>query len=208
MLPPACLAVFFTDGLTEATRDIERGESRVIAALNDAAVADGRAPAAALVAHVLDDAIRDDVAVLTARISSALDAGDAWTVRWQFDARESARAHDVRDAFVETLAEFGSGIDLGAAQVVFAELVGNAVRHAPGSIDVVVRWNDPAAPVLEVIDDGPGFSVPLELPAADSESGRGLYLVSQLSRRFDASAEPGRGARARAVLRRGDGEAS
>jgi PAS domain S-box-containing protein len=202
VLPPASLTVFFTDGLTEATRDIEEGESRVIAALDDPSVADGRAPAAALVARVLDDAIRDDVAVLTVRVSGAIDAGDAWTIRWSFDARESARAHDVRDAFVETLSQFAADVDLGAAQVVFAELVGNAVRHAPGTIDVVVRSNDPAGLVIEVIDDGPGFPVPGALPAAESESGRGLYLVSQLTDGFEAGLAPGRGGRARAVLRK------
>jgi len=201
VLPPSSLAVFFTDGLTEATRDIDEGERRLIAALDDPAVAEGRAPAAALVARVLDEAIRDDVAVLTVRVSDALDASGAWTVRWSFDARESARAHDVRDAFVETLSSFGTAVDLAAAQLVFAELVGNAVRHAPGAIDVVLRWDDPSAPLLDVIDDGPGFTVPGALPAAESESGRGLYLVSQLTREFTVTREPGRGARARAVLR-------
>jgi PAS domain S-box-containing protein len=200
-LPPGSLTVFFTDGLVEATRDIDDGERRLVDALGDPAVAEGRAPAAALVARVLDEAIRDDVAVLTVRVADTVGARGAWTVRWSFDARESARAHDVRDAVVETLVSFGTNVDLAAAQLVFAELAGNAVRHAPGTIDVVLRWDDPSAPVLEVIDDGPGFTVPETLPAPESESGRGLYLVSQLTREFTVTKEPGRGARARAVLR-------
>jgi PAS domain S-box-containing protein len=75
VLPPSSLVVFFTDGLVESTRDIDEGERRVFAALRDDAVAGGRAPAAALVARVLDDGVRDDVAVLTVRVSGAAGAG-------------------------------------------------------------------------------------------------------------------------------------
>ncbi len=200
VLPPAALLVFFTDGLTEATRDIDEGERRVRAALADVAVAAGRAPAAMLVARVLDEAIRADVAVLTVQLSDGTPAADAWTVRWSFDAREARRAYDVRDAFSESLASFGSGIDIPAAQVVYGELVSNAVRYASGLVDVEVSWEDPAAPVLVVVDDGPGFSTPGGLPAAESETGRGLYLVSRLTRAFSVTNDPPRGARARAVL--------
>ncbi|MDB5095215.1 MAG: putative sensor protein [Candidatus Eremiobacteraeota bacterium] len=200
VLPPSALLVFFTDGLTEATRDIDEGERRVRAALSDVTVAAGRDPAARLVARVLDEAIRDDVAVLTVRLSDALPVRDAWTVRWSFDAREARRAYDVRDAFSESLASFGSRIDIPAAQLVFGELVGNAVRYASGLVDVEVSWEDPTAPVLVVRDDGPGFSTPGELPSAESETGRGLYLVSRLTRAFSVTNDPVRGARARAVL--------
>ncbi len=200
VLPHSALVVFFTDGLTEATRDIEEGERRVKAALADVSIAGGRAPAALLVARVLDEAIRDDVAVLTVRLSDDRPAADAWTVRWSFDAREARRAHDVRDAFSESLALFGLGIDIPAAQLVFGELVGNAVRYASGLVDVEVSWADPAAPVLVVADDGPGFSTPGALPSVESESGRGLYLVSRLTREFSVTNDPPRGARARAVL--------
>lgn len=200
VLPPSALVVFFTDGLVEATRDIAEGERRVFAALRDPVVADGRAPAAALTARVLDDGIRDDVAVLTVRVAAAPGADTAWTMRWRFDPRDWRRAYDVRETLVEALSAYGSGVDLPAAEFVFGELVGNGARHAPGPIDVELTWDDPATPVLHVIDDGPGYAPQLDLPADDVESGRGVFIVSKLTREFTVTQQPGRGAHARAVL--------
>jgi PAS domain S-box-containing protein len=202
VLPPSALVVFFTDGLVESTRDIDEGERRVFAALRDSAVADGRAPAASLVARVLDDGVRDDVAVLTLRVSAAPTAARAWTIRWRFDPGDSRRAHDVRETLGETLRSYGQDVDVQAAQLVFGELIGNAVRHAPGHVDVELVWDDPVTPVLHVVDDGPGYAPQTRLPASDAESGRGLYIVSQLTREFTVTKLPDRGAHARAVLLR------
>ncbi len=200
VLPPSSLVVFFTDGLVESTRDIDEGERRVFAALGDPALADGRAPAAALVARVLDDGIRDDVAVLTLRLAHAESSADDWTMRWRFDPRDWRRAYDVRETLAETLAASGANVDLPAAELVFGELVGNAVRHAPGLVDVALSWDDAATPVLHVIDDGPGYVPRSGLPPDDAESGRGLYIVAQLSREFTVTKLARRGVHARAVL--------
>jgi PAS domain S-box-containing protein len=200
VLPPGCLVVFFTDGLVESTRDIDEGERRVFAALADPALADGRAPAAALVARVLDDGVRDDVAVLTLRIAAAPAAAGDWTMRWRFDPCDWRRAYDVRETLAEALAAAAPDVDLPAAELVFGELVGNAVRHAPGFVDVELTWDDPATPVLHVIDDGPGYVPRTGLPPPESETGRGLYIVAQLTRAFTVTQRPQRGAHARAVL--------
>ena len=200
VLPASSLTVFFTDGLVESTRDIDEGERRVFAALADDALVDGRAPAAALVARVLDDGVRDDVAVLTVRIAPAPSEARDWTMRWRFDPRDWRRAYDVRETLAETLCAHASTVDIPAAELVFGELVGNAVRHAPGSIDVELTWDDAATPVLHVIDDGPGYTTKADLPSPDAESGRGLYIVEQLSRAFTVTKLPDRGAHARAVL--------
>jgi PAS domain-containing protein len=68
--PPDSVLVFFTDGLTEATRDVEVGHARVRAAL---AAVDGRGeanPARCIADTVLrDEDANDDVAVLVARIA-------------------------------------------------------------------------------------------------------------------------------------------
>jgi PAS domain S-box-containing protein len=202
VLPPASLVVFFTDGLVESTRDFLEGERRVLESLRDPQIADGRAPASALVARVLGGAVRDDVAVLTVRIGGAPTAARAWTLRWRFDPRDERRAHDVRDALAEALA-FDGTVDVDAALLVFGELIGNAVRHTPGYVDVELSWEgDPAAPVLHVVDDGPGYAPQTELPALSAESGRGLYLVARLTREFSVTKLPDRGAHARAVLAR------
>ncbi len=200
VLPQASLVVFFTDGLVESTRDIDEGERRVLAALADPTLADGRAPAAALVARVLDDGIRDDVAVLTVRIDGAASAARDWTMRWRFDPHDWRRAYDVRETLAETLNAYGTGVDVPAAELVFGELVGNAVRHAPGIIEVELTWDDDTTPVLHVIDDGPGYVPCTDLPDQHAESGRGLYIVAQLTREFTVTQREPRGAHARAVL--------
>ncbi|BDE06189.1 hypothetical protein WPS_14650 [Vulcanimicrobium alpinum] len=200
VLPTGALAVFFTDGLTESTRDIAEGERRVIAALHDAAIKEETSPAALIVSRVLDGAIRDDVAVLTVRVTDDVPAAREWTIRWRFDPRDRRRTYDVREALVEALVNFGREIDTAAAQLVFGELVGNAVRHAPGVVDVELTWDDPSTPILHVVDDGPGFASRSGLPNDDAESGRGLFLVECLTRAFSVTRESDRGARATAVL--------
>jgi PAS domain S-box-containing protein len=208
VLPRSALAVFFTDGLVESTRDIAEGERRVFAALREASVADSPAPAASLVARVLDDGVRDDVAVLTARFAdTAADERD-WTLRWRFDPSDKLCALDVRETFVEALRLYGREVDVHAAQLVFGELVGNAMHHAPGEIEVALRWDDAGAPVLHVVDDGPGYALQPRLPGPDAESGRGLFIVAQVTREFAVSTVPGRGAHVRAVLVGAGGEAT
>jgi PAS domain S-box-containing protein len=200
VLPPGALVVFFTDGLVESTRDIAEGERRVFAALHDPAVAESSAPAASLVARVLDDGVRDDVAVLTMRVSDVAIPVAGWTLRWRFDPREARATYEVRDALVEALVSFGRDVDVQAAEIVFGELAGNALRYACGAIDVEVNWDDPGAPVLSVVDDGPGYAARGARPPHDSESGRGLFLISQLTREFTVTTRDDRGAQARAVL--------
>ena len=93
--------------------------------------------------------------------------------------------------------------DYDGAATVFVELVGNAVRHAPGPVDVAIEWTG-ARPVLHVIDEGPGFrtSAPAKGPSdLLSESGRGLFLVSAFTEDFEVSSRRGAGSHARAVLR-------
>ncbi len=72
--------------------------------------------------------------------------------------------------------------------------------NAPGSGDVELNWEDDATPVLHVFDDGPGYVPGFGLPSQDAESGRGLYIVAQLTRAFTVTKLPPRGAHARAVL--------
>ena len=67
ILEHSSLLVLYTDGLIEATHDIEVGEKRVRQALQSAAVWNAENPAAAISDHVLEEVV-DDVAILTIRI--------------------------------------------------------------------------------------------------------------------------------------------
>jgi PAS domain S-box-containing protein len=68
---PGSTIVLFTDGLVEATRDIEQGHRRLHDALARADVVHGPHPARAIVAHVLSGTeATDDIAVLVARIGA------------------------------------------------------------------------------------------------------------------------------------------
>jgi signal transduction histidine kinase len=57
------------------------------------------------------------------------------------------------------------GGDLDAAEVVFSEIVTNALRHAGGPTWITPDWSAPE-PVLTVRDLGPGFAA-TDLPAVE-----------------------------------------
>lgn len=90
--------------------------------------------------------------------------------------------------------------DLGICGVIFAELVGNAVRHAPGALSVSLEFRGEEA-VLHVIDKGPGFHYDPALPQTLwAESGRGLFLVSRLAREVRVDRLPGPGSHVAVTL--------
>jgi PAS domain S-box-containing protein len=69
---PGSALVFFTDGLTEATRDITEGHRRLHAAIAGVSAAAAQNPARALVDAVLrDEPAGDDIAVLFAEVVSS-----------------------------------------------------------------------------------------------------------------------------------------
>jgi anti-sigma regulatory factor (Ser/Thr protein kinase) len=105
-------------------------------------------------------------------------------MRWSFESSDASRAYGVRQdllAYLESRA--GRNSDLGAAELIFGELVGNVVRHAPGPISIGVHWERGIA-VLQIRDDGPGFdwTGQTELPDPMCESGRGLYIAKAAAR--------------------------
>lgn len=73
------------------------------------------------------------------------------------------------------------------AELIFGELIGNVVRHAPGEIFVRLDWTT-EHPVLTVIDTGNGFEYDPHLPRdMMAEGGRGLFIVSELASAVDIS---------------------
>jgi PAS domain S-box-containing protein len=193
------LLVFYTDGLIESSHDIAKGERLLRAILADAQIDTVRHPAALIRERVLSDGARDDVAILTLRMHR--DQRIANMRRWMFACLDADGLSSMRREFRALLIGYGlSELRLEAAELVFGELAGNVVRHAAGSVEFVLD-NTGGDLVLHVIDEGPGFERAPMLPIdVMSESGRGLFIVSELTREFSVTKRHPRGSHARAVL--------
>ena len=121
-----------------------------------------------------------------------------WTLKadssgFTFRIADASLANNARAIFQRYLAaQVDPGSDLYGAELIFGELLGNVARHAPGAIDVRLRWNGPVA-ILEVADEGPGYSVnDVHLPGDYAESCRGLFLVNSFGRDLAVRSESGR----------------
>jgi GAF domain-containing protein/anti-sigma regulatory factor (Ser/Thr protein kinase) len=205
-LPPSGLLVFYSDGLIEAERNVVRGYERLMATLARPEIASSSTPAGALYRAMLKRGGNDDVVVLTLRLESleanVHDGDGEGGQQWSFDSIDASRAHAARRSFVEALRDAGlRQKQLDAAELVFGELLGNVVRFAPGPVEVVLNWTRATAPVLHVLDRGPGFTFAPKLPLdLLSERGRGLYIVWSLAEDCNVTLRHDGGAHARAVL--------
>jgi anti-sigma regulatory factor (Ser/Thr protein kinase) len=119
-------------------------------------------------------------------ISIALGNALAFSVDGGLHAPEEARA--------ELTERLGPKLDpelLTLARLLMSELINNCVVHgaAPGPgtwIDVTASIF-PDALRIEVSDGGPNFRHHPSRPPTDEGSGRGLYLIEQLSSRWGIS---------------------
>jgi anti-sigma regulatory factor (Ser/Thr protein kinase) len=166
--------VFFTDGLVEAAHDMLSGERRLMSAL-----AGGVVEPETLIDYVAGPQLRDDVAVLTMRVADRYPIYPDAEPAWRFFSNDASTAAPARASLTAYLRKRRlSESAIVAAEVVFGELVGNVVRHAPGPIEVELFWSE-EIPALVVRDRGAGFEPNLELPDVLSETGRGLFLIGQ-----------------------------
>ncbi len=193
------LVVFYTDGLIESSRDLESGPRLLRAALTDPQIDRAVYPAAFIGERVLVDGARDDVAIFTLRMQSEQRVGNMR--RWSFASLDAQGLTGMRREFRALLIGFGlSELRLEAAELVLGELAGNVVRHAAGAVEFVLDHTGGDV-VLHVIDEGPGFERAPMLPIdVMSESGRGLFIVAELTREFSVTKRHPRGSHARAVL--------
>jgi GAF domain-containing protein/anti-sigma regulatory factor (Ser/Thr protein kinase) len=185
-LEDADMLVLYTDGLVEATRNLLEGEARLRSVLEHEAVLYASSPAEMICRACLPGDAPDDAAILTVGFRVAR--------RWTFDAENARAAQETRGEFIKYLRTHATSGDLAAAELIFGELIGNVVRHAPGPIDVIITW-DEITPTLHVTDRGPGFKRRASLPEDPlSDSGRGLFIVESLSpRQFSVEYIPGYG---------------
>jgi anti-sigma regulatory factor (Ser/Thr protein kinase) len=200
LLEDDALLVLYTDGLTEAERDVEAGEVRLAGAL--AAIVQSESPAQDLRHRVLGDdgsiEPRDDVAILTIRRTAERHRR---VTDLRCDVRDSESVRRVRSAVVAALQHSGlSEVAVFDAELVLGELLGNVVRHAPPIADVRLDLRGPA-PLLFVLDRGPGCRKLPDTPDHGQEWGRGLYLTSQLVADLAIDDRAGGGTEIRATLR-------
>lgn len=169
------ILLFFTDGLIESRRDWDAGEQMLRRVLRSDLFAASTTPAKLVARSCLPATLHDDVAILAVSVAPRR----TWSLLFD-DARA---AWDARSHFVDYLHSIGSGKRfINAAELIFGELLGNVVCHAPGPVEVSVDPNDDKL-VLHVIDSGPPIAVTdWRLPEDTlSERGRGLFIVAQLA---------------------------
>jgi len=103
-------------------------------------------------------------------------------MHWRFESRDAHGAYRARRDLIAHLRDRATDdSDIDAAALVYGELVGNVVRHAPGPIAVALEWHAGIA-VLKVRDHGPGFDIrSVAAPDPLAESGRGLFIVRSIA---------------------------
>ncbi len=206
ILEKSALLVLYTDGLLEATRDIEEGERKLNHALSNAKVWNAQNPAATISELVLDEVL-DDVAILTIRIDYAAASVtrpvgiDDEETRWSFSVLDCDAAEKARNAIISVLREHGvAEADTLVAELIFSELLGNVMRYGGEIMECALDVSGQAA-VLHALDRGPGFVYSARLPSDEfSEDGRGLYIIKSLARNLIVTKRVDGGSHARAIL--------
>ena len=104
---------------------------------------------------------------------------------WTLDARDPTEARSARKAVTAAVGEFTDSAEtLGAAELVVGELLSNAARHADGHVCVEVTAAEGHAQI-SVHDASFAFALDLSRPVDEyAESGRGLFIISELARRI------------------------
>ncbi|WP_306185280.1 SpoIIE family protein phosphatase [Streptomyces sp. MK5] len=175
-LPEGSVLALYTDGLVERRdEDIEAGMHRLGTLL-----AQPDRPLEELCSAVLDTlptrALLDDATLLLARTRSLSPAQVAcWNL-----PDEPAAVANARALATAQLTEWGLERVADTTELIVSELVTNAVRH--GAAPITLRLIRHRVLVCEVTDASD--TVPrLRHARVTDESGRGLFLVSQLSSR-------------------------
>ncbi len=117
---------------------------------------------------------------------------------WFAVVRRAEEAPAARREFARYLrANADASADVDAAELIFSELLSNALRF--GEARMSLAWLTNSA-LLRVHDGGQPFNVPpLEPPDLGARSGRGLFLVRKLAKQLTYERD-GDGNVAKAVL--------
>ncbi len=188
-LLPGDTLLLYTDGLTEVNQDPIEGEFQTKHALS--MLPPPRRDAATYIREtLLPNGSRDDVAMLSlhfegSSVPPTVTLREPTALEIKFNSRDARMARDLRVFITEYLRAYGDPhADYNAVELVLGELLGNAVRHASGPIEMHLTWNG-EFPELAMLDFGPPYDPALAVPEDPwEEGGRGLYIVGLLTRAF------------------------
>lgn len=176
--------VLYTDGLVEAGKDILAGMDALVGHARDVAHLPATQLAEELVARSLRGAARrDDTLALVLRCLPlpVTERSRTWAVPPELRAVPATRRE--LDAWLAA-----AGAECDDVLLAVSELLANAVRFARTEVTLRVEIAGEHV-VVEVSDDGPGVvgldERGLALPAADIDSGRGLFLVRAVASDVD-----------------------
>jgi PAS domain S-box-containing protein len=172
--------VLYTDGLTEAHKDLLLGTAELVRHAGEVAGLGAQELADSLVARALAGAERrDDSLALVVRRTAPVKS--AWHMSWTMLCDDRDAVCDARHELEAWLS--GSDVDAAKAVLVAGELMANAVVAGGSSLTLSARRHGHGL-MLVCADDGVGASHVAELgheaPSWDDEHGRGLYLVRVL----------------------------
>lgn len=85
----------------------------------------------------------------------------------------------VRQAVADVVVRCGAAIDLDEVTLLADELTANAVRHAGGATDVLVRGSEDG--ICVEVTDLSSVQPALRSPGPSEDQGRGLLLVERLA---------------------------
>lgn len=120
---------------------------------------------------------------------------------WSLNANDAMAARAARKAATAILREHAASEDvLGGAELVIGELLSNAARHADGHVCLELGLAEGHAQV-SVHDTSAEFALDFNRPPDDfSESGRGLFIISELARKVSVVPINGMGKRVTVTL--------
>ncbi|WP_433456611.1 SpoIIE family protein phosphatase (plasmid) [Streptomyces sp. CA-142005] len=182
-LPEHSVLALYTDGLIEDRNDdIDTGMHRLSIALARPGL-----PLDELSASVVDtlsaSAPDDDVTLLLAQTRAL---GPDQVASWQLPA-DPAAVSRARALATGQLAQWGLDYLSPSTELIVSELVTNAIQHSDGMIGLRLIHHESLT--CEVYDTSTSYPR-LRHPHTMDENGRGLLLVSQLSRRWGTRHTP------------------